>query len=62
MVALYTVWYNEVKQHKSLKRLSPAMASRISDTLWSMIDLAQIVEAAQSKPGNRGGAAHADVK
>jgi hypothetical protein len=23
MVALYTVWYNYVKQHKSLKGLSP---------------------------------------
>ena len=28
MVALYTVWYNYVKQHKSLKGLSPAMARR----------------------------------
>src|SRR6202049_1550009 len=27
MVALYTVWYNFVKQHKSLKGISPAMAS-----------------------------------
>ena len=26
MVALYTVWYNYVKQHKSPKVLSPAMA------------------------------------
>jgi IS1 family transposase len=27
MVALYTVWYKYVKQHKSLKGLSPAMAA-----------------------------------
>src|ERR1700757_4191694 len=36
MVALYTVWYNFVKQHKSLNCLSPAMAAGISKTLWSM--------------------------
>ena len=46
MVALYTVWYNYVKQHKTLKGLSPAMAAGISDTLWSMTDLAEMVDAA----------------
>jgi hypothetical protein len=30
MVALYTVWYNFVKQHKTLKGLSPAMAAGLS--------------------------------
>ena len=54
MVALYTVWYNFVKQHKSLKGVSPAMASGISDTLWSMTDLAEMVNAAQPKPSKRG--------
>jgi IS1 family transposase len=54
MVALYTVWYNYVKQHKSLKGLSPAMAAGISDTLWSMTDLAEMVNAAAPKPGSRG--------
>ena len=34
MVALYTVWYNFMKQHKSLKGLSPAMAAGVSETLW----------------------------
>lgn len=29
MVALYTVWYNFVKQHKSLKGLSPAMGAGV---------------------------------
>jgi len=33
MVALYTVWYNYVEQHKSLKGLSPAMAAGISVVL-----------------------------
>lgn len=54
MVALYTVWYNFVKQHKSLKGLSPAMAAGVSETLWSMTDLAEMVDAALPKPGTRG--------
>jgi IS1 family transposase len=54
MVALYTVWYNFVKQHKSLKGLSPAMAAGLSDTLLSMTDIAGMVDAAQPKPGKRG--------
>ena len=54
MVALYTVWYNYVKQHRSLKGISPAMAAGLSDTLWSMTDLAEMVDAAQPQPGKRG--------
>ena len=54
MVALYTVWYNFVKQHKTLKGLSPAMAAGVSETLWGMTDLAEMVDAAQPKPGKRG--------
>ena len=54
MVALYTVWYNYVKQHKSLEGLSPAMAVGLSATLWSMTDLAEMVDAAAPKPGKRG--------
>jgi len=54
MVALYTVWYNYVKQHKSLKGLSPAMAANISDTLWSMTDLAEMIDATLPKSGPRG--------
>src|SRR6266446_4852606 len=51
MVAVYTVWYNYVKQHKTLKGLSPAMAAGISQTLWSMTDLAEMVDAAAAKLG-----------
>jgi IS1 family transposase len=54
MVALYTVWYNYVKQHKTLKGISPAMAAGISDTLWSVTDLAERVDASASRPGKRG--------
>ncbi len=54
MVALYTVLYNYVKQHKTLKGISPAMAAGASDTLWSMEDAANLVQAAAPKPAKRG--------
>ena len=54
MVALYTVWYNFVKQHKSLKGITPAMAAGVSDKLWDMKDVAALVDAAAPKPGRRG--------
>lgn len=54
MVAIYTVWYNFVKQHKSLKGLTPAIAAGVSPTLWSMTDLAEMVDAVAPKPGKRG--------
>ena len=53
MVALYTVWYNSVRQHKTL-RVAPAMAAGLSDRLWSMADLAEMIDAATAKPGKRG--------
>lgn len=53
MVALYTVWYNFVKMHKTL-RMTPAMAAGVTDRLWSMEDVAALVEAAAPKAGKRG--------
>jgi hypothetical protein len=53
MVALYTVWYNFVRMHKSLKSISPAMAAGMTTTLWNMTDLAEMIDAAQPKPGRR---------
>jgi IS1 family transposase len=53
MVALYAVWYNFVRQHKSL-RVSPAMAAGLTDHLWSMEDVAALVDAAAPKAGRRG--------
>jgi hypothetical protein len=44
MVALYTVWYNFVRQHKTL-RMAPAMAAGISDRLWSMEDVVALIDA-----------------
>ena len=34
MVALYTVWYNFVRMHKTL-RVTPAMAAGVTDRLWT---------------------------
>lgn len=53
MVALYTVWYNFIRVHKTLK-MSPAMAAGLSQTLWSMDDLCQMMDAVGPKPGKRG--------
>ncbi len=44
MVALYAVWYNFVRQHKTL-RCSPAMAAGLSKTLWSMEDIVALIDA-----------------
>jgi IS1 family transposase len=50
MVALYTVWYNFVRIHKTLK-VSPAMAAGLTDRLMSMEDVAVLIDAAAPKPG-----------
>jgi IS1 family transposase len=43
MVALYALWYNFVRVHKTL-RMSPAMASGIETRLWSMEDIMKLIE------------------
>jgi IS1 family transposase len=43
MVALYALWYNFVRIHKTL-RMSPAMAAGIEPRLWSMEDIVRLVE------------------
>ena len=53
MVALYSVWYNFCRIHKSL-RVSPAMAAGVADRLWSMEDIAEMIEAGLPKAGKRG--------
>jgi hypothetical protein len=42
MVAVYALWYNFVRIHKTL-RTSPAMASGIETRLWSMEDVVRLV-------------------
>ncbi|UDL96149.1 IS1 family transposase [Lichenihabitans sp. PAMC28606] len=54
MVALYAVWYNFVRVHKTL-RVSPAMAANVSDRLWSMEDVAEVSEVFHVKPATKRG-------
>jgi IS1 family transposase len=49
MVALYTVCYNFVRMHKTL-RCAPAMAAGISKTLWSMEDVVALIDARAEAP------------
>lgn len=53
MVALYTVFYNFIRIHKSL-RVTPAMAAGISDYVWSFDDIIARIERDAPKPGPRG--------
>jgi hypothetical protein len=43
MVALYALWYNFVRIHKTL-RTSPAMAAGIESRLWSMDDVVRLLD------------------
>ena len=53
MVALYAVWYNFVRIHKSL-RVTPAMAARVKDRLWSMEDVVGLLDARKAPAAKRG--------
>src|SRR5581483_10510862 len=46
MVALYTVWYNWMKIHKTL-RVTPAMQAGLSDRVFEMADLVSLLEQAE---------------
>jgi len=52
-LALYFCFYNFCRMNKSL-RMSPAMAAGVSQTLWTMEDIANRVEARTAKPAKRG--------
>lgn len=50
MVALYTVWYNWIRIHKTL-RTTPAMAANLTTTLMGFEDIVALIDAAAPKPG-----------
>ncbi|GBE43740.1 IS1 transposase [bacterium BMS3Bbin10] len=50
MVALYTVFYNFCRIHKTL-RVTPAMEAGLTDTLHDMEWIAELVDARAPKPG-----------
>ncbi|MFI4948634.1 MAG: hypothetical protein ACHQC9_07530 [Alphaproteobacteria bacterium] len=48
MVALYALWYNFARIHKTL-RTSPAMAAGIESWLWPMEDVVTLIDARSAK-------------
>lgn len=52
-LALYFVFYNFCRIHKTLK-MSPAMAAGISDTLWSLEDVVAKIDEMAPPPKKRG--------
>ncbi|MFY7761195.1 IS1 family transposase [Aquidulcibacter sp.] len=52
-LALYFVHYNFCHIHKTL-RVTPAMAAGVTDRLWSLEDVANVIEARSAKPAKRG--------
>ena len=44
MLALYFVFYNFVRIHKTL-RMTPAMAAGVTDRLWEIEDIVALVDA-----------------
>jgi IS1 family transposase len=64
-LALYYVFYNFVRIHKTL-RVTPAMAAGISDRLWSMEDIVALIDAREAPPKRpatyrKRGAAEAEI-
>ena len=54
-LALYFVFYNFVRIHKTL-RVTPAMAAGVTDRLWSMEDIVALIDASKpsaARPGWR---------
>ncbi len=53
MVAIWSVWYNFIRIHKTL-RITPAMAAGLSKSLMTWEDLLAIMDLDAPKPGPRG--------
>lgn len=53
MLALFNVWYNFVRIHKTL-RCSLAMAARLTCRLWEMADIVALIDAAAEPQKPRG--------
>jgi hypothetical protein len=45
--------YNFVRLHKTL-RVAPAMAAGVTDRLWDIGDIVDLVDAAEGEPKKRG--------
>lgn len=53
MVAIYAVWYNWCRIHKTLQ-ITPAMAARLTDRVWELSDIVAFMDERAPKPGPRG--------
>ena len=54
-ISLHFMYYNFVKQHKSLNKLTPAMAAGVTDKLWEMTDVVAMIEAEEDKASKKRG-------
>jgi IS1 family transposase len=52
-LSLYFAWYNWVRIHKTL-RVTPAMAAGLTGRLWSMEDIANMIDESLPAPAPRG--------
>jgi IS1 family transposase len=53
-VALHMMYYNYVRIHKTL-RVTPAMAAGLTDRLWEISDIVELIEKAEARvPAKRG--------
>ena len=50
MVAIYTVWYNFCRIHKTLK-FTPAMEAGLTDRVWDWKDIIELMDEQAPKPG-----------
>jgi IS1 family transposase len=53
MVSLHFMHYNFCRIHKSL-RVTPAMAAGVTERLWSVEDIVDLLDAAEGQPKKRG--------
>src|SRR4030081_1342119 len=53
-LALYFVFYNFVRSHKALGKLTPAMAAGVTDRTWEFSDIVALIAAAEGEPKKRG--------
>ncbi len=53
-VALHFMYYNFCRQHKSLNKLTPAMAAGVTERLWDVEDIVALIDAAAPAPVKRG--------
>jgi IS1 family transposase/lambda repressor-like predicted transcriptional regulator len=43
MIAIYTVWYNWLRTHKTLKT-TPAVAAGLTDRVWTMAEIVELMD------------------